>query len=127
VPRKPKRPCNFPGCPKLTDGRYCEEHAKVMSEKYNRYERPYDSSKRYGYSWRKIRNRYIKRNPFCEECKKKGLLVLAEEVHHILPLSKGGNNSETNLMSLCKSCHSRITAQSGDRWHTHPKEDGTTK
>jgi 5-methylcytosine-specific restriction protein A len=22
----------------------------------------------------------------------------------------------SNLMSLCKSCHSRITAESGDRW-----------
>jgi hypothetical protein len=21
------------------------------------------------------------------------------------------------LMALCKSCHSRITAESGDRWH----------
>ena len=22
VPRKPKRPCSFPGCPNLTDGRF---------------------------------------------------------------------------------------------------------
>ena len=40
----------------------------------------------------------------------------AEEVHHILPLSKGGGSNAENLMALCKSCHSRITAESGDRW-----------
>lgn len=28
MPRKPKRPCSFPGCPNLTDGRFCEEHEK---------------------------------------------------------------------------------------------------
>ena len=25
MPRKPKRPCSHPGCPNLTDGRFCEE------------------------------------------------------------------------------------------------------
>ena len=28
MPRKPKRPCSFPGCPKLTEGRFCEECQK---------------------------------------------------------------------------------------------------
>ena len=26
MPMKPKKPCRHPGCPKLTDGLYCEEH-----------------------------------------------------------------------------------------------------
>ena len=26
MPRKPKRPCSYPGCPNLTDGQYCKEH-----------------------------------------------------------------------------------------------------
>lgn len=26
MPRKPKKPCAYPGCPNLTDGRYCPEH-----------------------------------------------------------------------------------------------------
>lgn len=25
LPFKPKGPCSYPGCPKLTDGRFCEE------------------------------------------------------------------------------------------------------
>ena len=31
MPMKPKRPCRYPGCPKLTDGLYCEEHARLCS------------------------------------------------------------------------------------------------
>ena len=31
-----------------------------------------------------------------------------QEVHHKLPLSKGGTHSKSNLISLCKSCHAKI-------------------
>lgn len=34
----------------------------------------------------------------------------------ILPLSKGGTHVESNLMALCKRCHSEITAREGGRW-----------
>ena len=45
-------------------------------------------------------------------------LTPAQEVHHILPLSRGGTHEDANLMALCKPCHSEITARDGDRWHT---------
>ena len=32
MPRKPKRPCSYPGCPNLTDGRFCEEHSKLYNQ-----------------------------------------------------------------------------------------------
>ncbi|HDH7443307.1 TPA: HNH endonuclease [Escherichia coli] len=35
----------------------------------------------------------------------------AVEVHHIVPLSRGGTNTMSNLLSLCKSCH--------DKRHNH--------
>ena len=117
MPVKPKKPCSFPGCPLLTNQRYCEEHTKVVNSRYNKYERSYNSSERYGYAWRQIRNRYIKANPLCEECLKHDKFTPAKEVHHILPLEKGGTHNEDNLMALCKSCHSKITAESGDRWN----------
>ena len=41
MPRKSKRPCRFPGCPNLTDGIYCEEHAKVMERHYEKFQRSY--------------------------------------------------------------------------------------
>ncbi len=116
MPYKPKRPCSYPNCPKLTDGMYCEIHKSLVNKHYNKYQRDPESNKRYGRAWKRIRDRYIKAHPLCEECEKEERLTPAEEVHHILPLSKGGGNETSNLMSLCKSCHSRITVESGDRW-----------
>ena len=117
MPRKPKRPCSYPGCGRLViDGQYCAEHQKAMNMNYNKNQRHPESNKRYGRAWKRIRDKYIKAHPLCEECQRQGRLTPAEEVHHILPLSKGGGNETENLMSLCKSCHSRITAESGDRW-----------
>lgn len=34
MPRKPKRPCSYPGCPNLTDGRFCPEHEKKEAKRY---------------------------------------------------------------------------------------------
>jgi len=117
MPRKPKRPCSSPGCPNLTDGRFCEEHAKREARQYERYGRDPAVKKRYGRTWKRIRDRYIKAHPLCERCVKDEKATPAEEVHHIKPLSHGGTHDEDNLMSLCKSCHSIITAETGDRWH----------
>ena len=94
MPYKPKRPCSYPGCPRLTSGRYCEEHQKIITAHYNKHQRDPASKRRYGRAWK----------------------TPAEEVHHILPLSKGGTHVESNLMALCKRCHSEITAREGGRW-----------
>lgn len=116
MPRKPKRPCSYPNCPELVDGRYCEKHQKEIDARYNKYKRSPETGKRYGSSWRRIRARYIKAHPFCEKCLKSDRFKTAEEVHHIIPLSKGGTHDDNNLMALCKSCHSNITAREGGRW-----------
>lgn len=117
MPRKPKRPCSYPGCPELTDGRFCEEHTKLMNRRYEKYGRDPAVRRRYGRAWKRIRDSYVKTHPFCEQCYEKGILVPVEEVHHKKPLSEGGTHDRSNLISLCKSCHSRIHAQRGDRWH----------
>jgi len=116
MPRKPKRPCSHPGCPALTDGRYCEQHQREADARYNKYERDPATRKRYGRTWKRIRDRYIAAHPLCEQCQAAGTITPAEEVHHILPLSRGGTHAEENLMSLCTSCHSKITAREGGRW-----------
>jgi 5-methylcytosine-specific restriction protein A len=87
MPRKPKRPCSFPGCPELTDGRYCDMHQRQVDAYYNKYERDPQTRKRYDRRWKRIRDRYISEHPLCEECQKYGRLTPAEEVHHIIPLS----------------------------------------
>ena len=122
MPKKPKRPCSYPGCPKLTDGRFCEEHQKQENKRYEKYDRSPEMKKRYGRAWKRIRDRHIAQHPLCEVCKRNGRLTPAEEVHHILPLSQGGTHEDSNLMSLCKCCHSEITAKEGDRWT--PKHRG---
>ena len=110
MPMKPKRPCRYSGCPKLTDHKsgYCEEHRKLMQRHYEHFARGYDHHKRYDERWRRIRNRYIKAHPLCEMCCSKGKYVMAALVHHKLPLSNGGTNDEENLQSLCISCHEKI-------------------
>ena len=35
MPRKPKSPCAFPGCPNLTDKRYCPEHESLENKRYD--------------------------------------------------------------------------------------------
>ncbi len=116
MPYKPKRPCSHPGCPKLVEGRFCEEHAKLESKRYEKYDRDPQKAKRYGRRWKRIRDRYIAAHPLCDECEMQGVVKAAEEVHHIKPLAQGGTNDQENLRALCKSCHSRITAREGGRW-----------
>lgn len=116
MPYKPKRPCAYPGCPELSHGRYCPEHQKIITAHYNRYERDPDSRKRYGRAWKRIRDSYISAHPLCELCQRDGKLTPAREVHHIQPLADGGTHACDNLMALCTSCHSTITAREGGRW-----------
>ena len=118
MPRKPKRPCSYRGCPALTDNYYCDEHKKLMDAHYDKYERDPAHAKRYGRAWKRIRDRHISAHPVCEQCKAEGKVTPANEVHHVLPLSKGGTHASSNLRSLCTSCHRSITARDGDRWKT---------
>ena len=113
MPRKAKRPCRFRGCPRLTDSTsgYCPEHEKIQVRAYDKA-RAFEHNKNYGYQWRKLRKRFLDAHPLCEQCQFQGRYTLATEVHHIKPLADGGNNDESNLMALCKSCHSRITLRS---------------
>lgn len=69
--------------------------------------------------WRQLRSRKIHNDPLCENCKQKGYIVVATEVHHINPVESvsGQNQMKTlmfqysNLMSLCHACHSDIHKQ----------------
>ena len=119
MPRKPKKPCAYPGCPNLTEKKYCPEHERLENQRYDRYQRDPAHKKRYGRTWKKIRDSYVKTHPFCAHCLLGGKYVPVEEVHHKIPLSEGGTHARENLISLCKTCHSRIHAERGDRWHNH--------
>ena len=114
MPYKARKPCAYPGCPKLTTGRNCEEHAKTEAKRYNQYNRDPESNKRYGRSWARIRAAFLSGNPLCELCKQDGRLRPATLVHHKRKLTDGGTNDWNNLQALCQECHSRLHAKKGD-------------
>ena len=114
MPYKSKKPCAYPGCPKLTASRYCDEHAKAEAKRYNQFDRDPASNKRYGRSWARIRAAFLSQNHLCEWCNKDGRLKPAQMVHHKVKLTDGGTNDWSNLMALCQECHSRLHAQQGD-------------
>lgn len=117
MPRSPRRACGFPGCPRLAEEgkQYCAEHERQENARYDRYSRAPDHGKKYGSTWQRVRKRYAAAHPLCEMCLKEGRYTPVEEVHHILPVSRGGTNAESNLMSLCRSCHTKIHIRLGDR------------
>lgn len=58
--------------------------------------------------WRRLRAIKIAEQPLCEECLKKGILIPAKVIDHIVPINKGGNPLDiNNLQSLCSSCHNQ--------------------
>ena len=108
MPYKARKPCAHPGCPALTDQRYCPEHTRQQHRDYNQHQRRPDSNQVYGRRWRTIRNLYIAAHPLCEQCLAAGRCVRAEEVHHVVPVAEGGSHADSNLQALCRSCHARI-------------------
>lgn len=116
MPNKPKHPCGWPGCPNLTDKAYCPEHTKAANRRYEKYRRDPATRSRYGKTWQAARRKYKAKHPLCEMCLVEGKAVPMEQVHHIVPLSQGGTHDESNLMSVCKSCHSKIHAKEEDHW-----------
>jgi len=106
MPRKPMKPCRHPGCPKLTDGMYCEEHARLHAS-----DRASASVRGYNGRWEKARTRFLKAHPLCVRCMEQGRLTRATVVDHIIP-HRGDAKlfwDEANWQSLCKSCHDHKT------------------
>lgn len=104
MPRKPKRPCRYPGCPNLSDGVYCEVHRALFA-------RENAASRGYGSQWRTARARFLRSHPLCAECMKHGNLTPATVVDHIIP-HRGDMKlfwDESNWQALCESCHNHKT------------------
>jgi 5-methylcytosine-specific restriction protein A len=106
MPNKCPHPCNKPGCHRLTTERFCAEHAKEKWRDDNRdsfRERGYDSR------WDHVRALKMSLDPLCEVCTREGKTVVAEIVHHIKPLNRGGELLDMdNLLSVCRVCHGKL-------------------
>ena len=67
------------------------------------------SARERGYTseWDKLRDRYFRANPNCEECERRGFICPADVVDHMEPVTVNGDRrlDETNLDSLCHDHH----------------------
>jgi 5-methylcytosine-specific restriction protein A len=45
------------------------------------------------------------RAPLCVECERLGLVVLATQRDHLVPLADGGLDDDSNTQGLCDTCH----------------------
>ena len=108
MPRTPKRPCRYPGCPNLCEkGVYCLQHMEFSSDRM----RGGADARGYNAEWRRARKAFLQKHPLCAECGKEGKLTPATVVDHIIP-HRGDKRlfwDEHNWQPLCKSCHDQKT------------------
>lgn len=67
----------------------------------------------------KVSKKYLLSHPYCEYCNDN---TLATQVHHIIALSLGGDNRETNLYALCNRCHGMIHNNYCKNWKELQKQ-----
>lgn len=69
----------------------------------------------YNARWKRISKHYLRRHPLCCDPfgyhDEDGIIVVANEVDHIVPLRAGGTHASKNLQALCRSCHSKKTVR----------------
>ena len=90
--------CAEPSCRVILDdgpGR-CPEHRGT----------PRSGTPGYGAAWRRARDPYIAEHPDCEICGRPAVDVHHRDGRHP---SAPGANAQSNLQSLCRSCHRRET------------------
>lgn len=112
MPVSAKSPCRQSGCRALVDRPgYCEQHKREKHRGYNSSPKRQADQKFYkGRLWLAVRKQHLQNEPLCRTCRKVGKLTEATHVDHIIPRSIGGSEyDETNLQSLCMSCHSSKT------------------
>jgi 5-methylcytosine-specific restriction protein A len=77
---------------------------------------PRESTSRRGYGrrWQRLARMFLRANPLCADPfglhARDGRCVAGEQVDHIIPRRRGGDDVWKNLQTLCCSCHSRKTA-----------------
>src|SRR5688572_11599751 len=52
---------------------------------------------------------WFRYHPLCVLCETKGRVSAAIELDHVIPLSKGGRDDESNIQGLCIDCHEEKT------------------
>lgn len=80
----------------------CSMKCRLEYQEIHRVDKNYYSTN----EWRKTRMRALVRDDFkCVTCGDESLEL---HVHHILPISKGGDDTLDNLSTLCLKCHREV-------------------
>ena len=115
MPVKPLSPCSVRDCSgRATHQGWCIAHYQQARQAYEAHRPQYEKAVYSTSDWRRLRAVYLKRHPSCSVCG-----TQATEVHHIVSLDDDPTLrlEWSNLLSLCKPCHSRITTkQNGAGW-----------
>jgi 5-methylcytosine-specific restriction protein A len=111
MPIAPKRPCPAVGCRVLVDKGYCDQHRREKQRSYNNTpSRQADQRFYKGRQWLAVRAAHLEKEPLCRMCQESDRLTAATHVDHVIPRSVGGADyDDSNLQSLCMSCHSAKT------------------
>ncbi|MDQ7790320.1 MAG: HNH endonuclease [Clostridia bacterium] len=115
MPRKPKSPCNSPGCGALVEG---GGHCPACRRKYQqRQDKERGTAHQRGYTvrWRRASKRFLREHPLCEcdECRRLNRIRASTVVDHKIP-HRGDYDlfwDETNWQAMAKDCHDRKTAR----------------
>lgn len=113
MPAKPLRPCPTRGCRNyIRGGSHCQDCKRRQDQRYNA-KRP-DAEIFYKHApWLKLRRMQLRSEPLCRTCKAAGRITPAELVDHIIPFKERPDLAldQSNLRSLCSSCHARVGAR----------------
>jgi 5-methylcytosine-specific restriction enzyme A len=113
MPMQLKKRCGYPGCPRTTRQRYCDEHLPAARRFYDARrgttkERGYDSD------WERVaeQRRHLDCG-LCQHCIRDGLVTASNLVDHIVPIHvrPDWRLEIDNTQVLCTDCHTRKTSK----------------
>lgn len=107
--------CEWCGAPFVTHKqaqRMCSSECKVRAKVVRRRGRQYGWAT--GYTWTEVMHLFIRFDRRCAYCD--DLVVGQPDPDHVVPLSKGGSNSITNILPACRLCNSDKRDLLLDEW-----------